>query len=77
MSQMVVRRINNLLIEKKMSLYKLEKESAILHGSLSSIMSGKTREVTMGMCILIAHGFGMSLQEFINDPLFAYENFAG
>jgi len=73
-TQAVINRINVLLKEKNITLYRLERNSGILHGSMSSIMSGKTKTVTLTMLILIAHGFGITIQEFLNDNMFSYEN---
>ena len=73
-NQAVVKRINDLLVAKSMTLYRLERNSGILHGSLSSIMSGKTKTVTLTMIVLIAHGFGITTQEFLSDPMFLYES---
>ena len=73
-SQAVVKRIKTLLIEKNITLYRLERNSGILHGTMSSIMSGKTKKISLSTIVLIAHGFNLSLLEFLNDPLFEYEN---
>ena len=63
-----------MLAINKMTLYRLERKSGILHGTMSSIMRGKTNTINLATIILIAQGFGISLQEFLNDPLFDYEN---
>jgi len=70
----VVKRINDLLVQKEMTLYRLERNADILHGTMSSIMRGKTKTIALSTVILIARGFGMSLQEFLSDPLFDYGN---
>lgn len=38
------------------------------------IMSGKSKTVTLSTVIMLATGFDMSLIEFLDDELFAYEN---
>ena len=70
MSKAVALRITNLLIEKKMTLYKLEQESGIWHGTMSYIMSGKNKTVTLTNTFKLAKGFNMSVLQFLNDPLF-------
>ncbi len=67
----VALRISKLLIEKDISQYRLEQNSGILHGTMSSIMAERNKTVTLSTIILIARGFNMTLQEFLNDPLFS------
>lgn len=71
----VAARIVKLLCEKNMSQYRLEIESGIQHGSMQCIMNGRNKTVTLSTVILLAKGFGMSLPEFLDDDVFAAENF--
>jgi len=66
----VALRIANLLREKKMTQYRLEQNSGIQHGTMACIMNEKNKTVTLTTIILIARGFNMTMQEFLNDPLF-------
>ena len=68
-------RISKLLKEKEMSQYRLEQESGIQHGSMQCIMNGRNKTVTLSTIIMLAKGFGMSLTEFLDDKIFAIENF--
>lgn len=70
----VALRISKLLQEKGMTQYRLEKNSGILHGTMACIMGEKNKTVTLSTIILIARGFGMTMQEFLNDPIFNDEN---
>lgn len=70
----VAKRIAQLLIEKKMTQYRLEQQSGIQHGHMQWIMSGKSKTVTLSTVMMIANGFGMSLIEFLNDDMFLFEN---
>jgi len=70
----VALRISNLLREKNMTQYRLEKNSGILHGTMACIMGEKNKTVTLSTIILISRGFGMTMQEFLNDPLFDDKN---
>ena len=63
-------RIANLLREKKMTQYRLEQNSGIQHGTMACIMNEKNKTVTLTTIILIARGFNITMQEFLNDPLF-------
>ena len=70
----VALRISKLLQEKKMTQYRLEQNSGIQHGTMACIMNEKNKTVTLSTIILIARGFNMTLQEFLNDALFNDEN---
>ncbi len=70
----VAMRISNLLRERNMTQYRLEQNSGIYHGSLSSIMLEKNKTVTLSTVCAIAQGFGMTLIEFLDDELFSLEN---
>lgn len=73
-SEAVARRITDLLIERKMTQYRLEQKSGVLHGSLACIMNGKTKSIQLDTIIKIARGFNMSFIEFLNHPLFTSED---
>ena len=73
-SEAVAKRINRLLIEKGMTQYRLERASGIQHGSMQCIMNGRNKTVTLSTVIMIARGFGMSLLEFLDDPVFTSED---
>ena len=66
----VAKRINNLLQEKNMSLYRLAKVSTIHAGTLNDLMYGKNRSVNLKTIYLIYKAFGMKAHEFFNDPVF-------
>ncbi len=70
----VAKRIAKLLAEKNMTQYRLEQLSGIQHGHMQWIMSGKSKTVTLSTVMMIAHGFGMTVLEFLNDDSFLYEN---
>ena len=70
----IAMRISKLLRERKMSQYRLEMKSGVLHGTLSGIMYEKSKNVGINNLILIAQGFGMSIKDFFDDPLFNNEN---
>ena len=67
-------RISKLLCEKNMSQYRLEQESGIQHGSMQCIMNGRNKTVTLSTVILLAKGFHMTLNEFLDDEVFLPEN---
>ena len=69
----VAKRISALLAEKKMTQYRLEQNSGILHGSMACIMNGRNKTVTLSTVIMLARGFGMTMLEFLNDDVFMSE----
>lgn len=73
-SEAVALRIKELLKEKKMTLYKLEKESGVLHGTMSNIMYGRNKGLNLATIIQIAQGFGMNYKDFLDSPLLDESN---
>jgi len=73
-SEAVALRIRELLKGKNMTLYKLEKESGVLHGTMSNIMYGRNKSLNLATIIQISKGFGISYHEFLNSPLLAEQN---
>ncbi len=69
----VAKRVSALLAEKKMSQYRLEQKSGILHGSMACIMNGRNKTVTLSTVIMLARGFDMTLLEFLDDEVFTSE----
>lgn len=66
----IANRIIKLLSEKKMTMYRLEKNSGIMHGALDRVMSGKNKTVTMTTIYRLARGFDMTIYEFLDDDVF-------
>ena len=71
----VAKRVAALLAEKGMSQYRLEQKSGIQHGSMACIMKGRNKTVTLSTVIMLAHGFDMTLQEFLDDDIFKSQDF--
>ena len=71
--QAVAKRVNQLLIEKKMTQYRLEQNAGIQHGTMNGIMSARNKGIELNTVIMIAHGFKMTVIEFLDDPVFTAE----
>ena len=71
--QAVAKRVRGLLAERKMSQYRLEQASCIQHGMMNSIMSGRNGGIELNTVMMIAKGFGMTVVEFLDDPVFSAE----
>ena len=67
-------RIKELLGEKKMTRYKLALESGVSHSTLKNIMHETVADNLLSTTILIASGFGMTVSEFLDSPLFDEQN---
>ncbi len=73
-SQAVSMRIRELLKSNNITQYKLEQLAGISHETLKSIMKGKAKGVNLRTLVSIAEGFGITVSEFLNSPLFDYNN---
>ena len=69
----VARRTIKLLSEKNITQYRLEQQSGIQHGSMSCILNGRNKTVTLTTIMMLARGFGISLIEFLDDDIFRSE----
>lgn len=73
-SSAVAKRIKELLLEKNMTQYKLERKACLSHDTIKSIMKGKAKGVNLKTLVYIADGFDMTVAEFLNCDLFLCEN---
>lgn len=72
-SKAVAMRIAELLKAQGLTQYRLEQKACLSHDTVKSIMKGKAKGVNLKTVIAIADGFGMSVSEFLNCELFAYD----
>lgn len=70
----VALRVSQLLKEKNISQYRLAMNSGLTHSTLKNIMHETVRDNLLSTVILIANGFGMTVSEFLDHPLFLEEN---
>ena len=73
-SNAVAKRIKELLKEKGLTQYRLERKAGLAHDTVKSIMKGKAKGVNLKTCIILAEGFDMKVSEFLDSELFEYEN---
>ena len=69
----VAKRVIKLLKENKMTNYRLERKSGILHGALDRILNGQNKTVTLTTVYKLARGFDMTIFEFLDDEVFRSE----
>lgn len=67
-------RLSNLLIEKKMSKYRLEKETGISHSALRYIFNEVNSDVKFSTIVKVCEALGISLTDFFNDKIFNIDN---
>ena len=63
-------RIEELLKEKNITRYKLAMDSGVPHSTLKNIMRETVKDNLLSTTILIANGFGMPVNKFLDSPLF-------
>lgn len=70
----VALRVSKLLVKHGMTRYELCHKIAMSEVTLKHILDEDYKSVRLDTVILLAEGFDMSLQEFINDELFKRGN---
>lgn len=70
----VALRITELLNKKKMTQYRLALNSGITHSTLKNIIHETVKDNLLSTVILISSGFGMTVSQFLDSPLFLEEN---
>ncbi len=67
-------RLSNLLLEKKMSKYKLEKETGLTHSALRYIFNEVNTDVKFSTIVKVCNALNISIAEFFSDDLFDLNN---
>lgn len=67
-------RINELLEKTSMTRYRLVLNSGVTHSTLKNILHETVNDNLLSTTIMIANGFGMTVSEFLDSPLFWEEN---
>ena len=67
-------RINELLSEKGMTQYRLAMNSGVSAQNIDHIRRQRNQTNAVNIIFQIAQGFGMTLKEFFDSPLFDIEN---
>lgn len=74
LSTAVAMRISNILREKNMSQYRLEKNIAMPHNTMKTLMGERNKSVNLRTVMQIIKGLDMTTAEFFDDPLFESED---
>ena len=67
-------RLSQLLSEKKISKYRLEKETGISHSALRFIFNEVNKDVRMSTIVKVVEVLGMTIPEFFDCELFNLSN---
>ncbi len=73
-SQAVAARIREILAEKNMTQYRLEINSGLSKGTLTSLMYSRYKGVNLTTLITVIRTLGISVDDFFRSPLFNEEN---
>lgn len=67
-------RLSKLLLENKMSKYKLEKETGLTHSALRYIFNEVNTDVKFSTIVKVCLALNIELKDFFNDNSFKLEN---
>jgi len=67
-------RLTNLLNEKNITKYRLEKETGISHSALRYIFNEVNTDVKFSTIVKVCDVLGVSIKEFFDDDIFNIEN---
>ena len=70
----LAKRINNLLNQNNMTVYRLIKITCLNEKTINDILKGQSKDVKASTIIAIASAFDMSLSQFFGDKIFSQEN---
>jgi len=70
----VGKRIQNLLTEKNLSQYAVCKKATVDLSTIYNILHGRQNVVSFNILLLLCEGLVVTIQEFLNDPLFDKAN---
>lgn len=70
LSTAVALRISNILREKNMTQYRLEKNIAMPHNTMKTLMSERNSGVNLKTVMQIIRGLEMTTADFFDDPIF-------
>ena len=73
-NQALAERINELLAEKGITQYRLAMNSGVAAQNIDHIRRQRNQTNAVNLVFQIAQGFGMTLKEFFDSPLFDIEN---
>lgn len=73
-SEAVAIRLGKILSERQMTQYRLEREGAIPHNTIKTLMGKRNKSVNLKTIMQITKTLNMTVAEFFNDEIFEDEN---
>ena len=70
LSTAVALRISNILRERNMSQYRLERDIAMPHNTMKTLMGERNKSVNLKTVMQIIRGLGITTAQFFDDPIF-------
>jgi transcriptional regulator with XRE-family HTH domain len=67
-------RLKGLLKEHNLTIYKLALNTGMYSQNIYSLVNGKIEDVKISTVCQFASGLNMTVNEFLDDPLFNYSN---
>lgn len=74
LSKAVAMRISDILRERNISQYRLERIIAMPHNTMKTLMGARNNSVNLKTIMQIIRGLEMTTAEFFNDPIFERED---
>lgn len=74
LNRMFAIRLSNLLNQKEMSKYRLEKDSGISHSALRYIFNEVNTDVKFSTIVKVCQALNIELTDFFDDDMFKIEN---
>lgn len=74
LAQAVGIRTKELLFQKNMTQYRLVKITCLNEKTISDIIHGKTTDIKFSTIYLISDALNITIQEFLNSPVFNMDN---
>ena len=74
LNEVVIDRLNFYMGKLNLTQYALAQISGVPFPTIKSIMQRRTKGIELKTILLLAHGVGVSVSEFLNHESFGYEN---
>ena len=72
-AQAIAKRVNSLLKDSTFTQYRLAKEMAISHNTMTNIVNAKNKSTNLSTIFLLCRAFEITIDEFFDDPIFKSE----
>ena len=74
MNEAIVERLCHYMNENNLTQYKLAQLSGVPFPTVKSIMQRRTKDISLKTLILLANGFGITVNQFLDSDSFKIEN---